>query len=59
MNTTSICFVTPFTTWRPRIERERDGDGWLVLLPNGHGFLHGDRRAALNDFDALVRIWRG
>jgi hypothetical protein len=22
-------------------------DGWLVLAPRGHGWLHGDRRSAL------------
>jgi hypothetical protein len=48
--------VTPFV--RPRIEPERDGHGWLVLLPNGHGCLHGDRRQALREFETLVRIER-
>ena len=24
-------------------------DGWLVLAPRGHGWLHGDRRSALAD----------
>ena len=32
---------------RPRIERERDAEGWLVLLPGGNGWLVGDRRQAL------------
>ena len=45
---------------RPRIERERDGWGWLVLLPSGHGWLCGDRREALREFAGLVDIerWR-
>jgi hypothetical protein len=30
------------------IVRERGGDGWLVLA-GSHGWLHGDRRAALAD----------
>jgi hypothetical protein len=34
---------------RPRIEPERDGWGWLVLLPSGHGWLCGDRRQALRE----------
>jgi len=45
---------------RPRIERERDAAGWLVLLPSGHGWLVGDRRQALREFAGLVEIerWR-
>jgi hypothetical protein len=43
---------------RPRIERERDGGGWFVLLPNGQGWLHSDRRAALDEFNTLIRIKR-
>ena len=45
---------------RPRIERERDAEGWLVLLPGGHGWLVGDRRQALREFAGLVEIerWR-
>jgi hypothetical protein len=43
---------------RPRIEPERDGWGWLVLLPSGHGWLVGDRRQALAEFDLLERIER-
>jgi hypothetical protein len=50
--------VVAFTTWRPRIERERDGEGTFVLLPNGSGWLCGDRRAALAEFDELVEIER-
>jgi hypothetical protein len=33
--------VAPFV----RIERERDGSGWIVIAANGHGWLHGDRPA--------------
>jgi hypothetical protein len=43
------------------IVRERDGGGWLVLQ-NEHGWLHGDRRAAIaeaqwlaNNFGVPVR----
>ena len=43
---------------RPRIERERDAEGWLVLLPGGHGWLVGDRRQALCKFSSLVEIER-
>ena len=40
---------------RPRIERERDAEGWLVLLPGG-SWLCGDRRQALAEFSSLVEI---
>jgi hypothetical protein len=43
---------------RPQIERERDAEGWLVLLPGGHGWLCGDRRQALREFAGLVEIER-
>ena len=43
---------------RPRIERERDAEGWLVRLPSGHGWLVGDRREALREFAGLERIER-
>jgi hypothetical protein len=43
---------------RPRIEPERDGWGWFVLLPSGHGWLCSDRRQALREFDELDRIER-
>jgi hypothetical protein len=43
---------------RPRIEPERDGWGWLVLLPSGYGWLCGDRRQALTEFAGLVDIER-
>ena len=41
-----------------RIERECDAEGWLVLLPGGHGWLVGDRRQALREFAGLVEIER-
>ena len=47
--------VIPFP--RPRIERERDGEGWLVLR-GSHGRLRGDRRQAFAEFDFLERIER-
>jgi hypothetical protein len=31
------------------VVRERDGDGWLVLGPRGHGWAYDDRRSALRD----------
>jgi len=49
--------IFAFTALRPRIERELDGHGWLVLL-HEHGWLVGDRRQALAEFDALERIER-
>jgi hypothetical protein len=32
-----------------RIEPERDGEGWIVLTTTGHGWLCGDRPAALRE----------
>jgi hypothetical protein len=29
--------------------REIPGDGWLVLAPRGHGWLHGDLASAVED----------
>jgi hypothetical protein len=50
------CGITiPFC--RPRIEPERDGEGTLVIL-GSHGWLCGDRRQALAEFDQLERIER-
>jgi hypothetical protein len=40
-----------------RIEREHDGEGWLVLAPNGHGWLHGDRPSALREKRWHDRKW--
>jgi len=42
---------------RPRIERELDGDGWLVHR-GSHAWLAGDRDIALNEFKLLDRIER-
>ena len=42
---------------RPRIERELDGEGWLVRR-GPHGWLCGDRRQALAEFRRLERIER-
>ena len=42
---------------RPRIERELDGEGWLVHR-GSHTWLAGDRDAALAEFDLLERIER-
>jgi len=42
---------------RPRIERERGGEGTLVIL-GSHGWLCGDRGQALREFDELVHIER-
>ena len=43
--------IVPFPNRGPfvvRIERERDGEGWLVLA-RSHGWLHGDFYAATVD----------
>jgi hypothetical protein len=40
-----------------RIERERDGEAWLVLRGD-HAWLHGDRRQALGERDRLDRAER-
>jgi hypothetical protein len=45
--------IIPFP--RPRIERAFDCGGWLVLR-GSHGWLHGDRRAAVADLDEISRI---
>ena len=42
---------------RPRIERDRDGLGWYVVL-RSHGWLFGDRRQALEEHRSLVEIER-
>jgi hypothetical protein len=49
--------IIPFCH-RPRIEPERDGEGWLVLLPSGHAWLCGDRHRALHEFGELEHIER-
>ena len=47
--------IAPFV----RIERERDGEGWVVIAANGHGWVHGDRLLALRDKRWLdrQRVW--
>jgi hypothetical protein len=55
----SVAVTTIIPLSRPRIEPERDGAGTYVLLPNGHGWLVGDRRQALWQFRELVDIERG
>jgi len=42
---------------RPRIERERGAEGWFVIRGE-HGWLCGDRRSALLEFEELERIER-
>jgi hypothetical protein len=42
---------------RPRIERAVDCDGFYALRGD-HGWLCGDRRQALREFDELDRIER-
>src|SRR5262249_37736682 len=40
--------------WRVEVTRERDGDGWLVLGPRGHGQLCGSLVDALVDASRLA-----
>jgi hypothetical protein len=42
-----------------RIAPERDGDAWVVLTPNGNGWLHGPRESAITDQRWLAAQWRG
>jgi len=49
----SSIIVAPFV----RIERERDGEGWIVITANGHGWLHGSRPTALRDKRWHDRQW--
>jgi hypothetical protein len=48
-----VVVLAPFT----RIERERDGEGWIVLTADGHGWLHGSRPDALGDKRWHDRQW--
>ena len=61
--------ILPFTRgpFNVRVERERDGEGWLVLA-RSHGWLHGDRNTALADAHSIAggfgvgvgsSAWRG
>jgi hypothetical protein len=40
-----------------RIVADRDG-GWLVVTHRGHGWVHGSRRAALQEQSWLDAQWR-
>jgi hypothetical protein len=46
--------IIALTASRPRIEPAAEG-GWYCLLGD-HGWLCGDRRQALDEFNELVRI---
>ena len=48
-----LIVIAPFV----RIEREVDGEGWVVIAANGHGWLHGDRPLALRDKRWYDRQW--
>ena len=37
-----------------RIQRERDGEAWLVLTPRGHAWAHGDFHAAMLDAEEIA-----
>ena len=43
---------------RPRVERERGGEGWMVIL-GSHGWLFGDRKGAVAELDELAAGERG
>jgi hypothetical protein len=43
---------------RPRVERERGGDAWIVIR-GSHGWLFGDRDQAIAEFDELAGAERG
>jgi hypothetical protein len=38
---------------RPRVERERGGEGWIVIR-GSHGWLFGDRKQAVAELDGLA-----
>jgi hypothetical protein len=40
-----------------RIEPERDGEGWLVIASNGHGWILGSRSDALREKRWHDRQW--
>jgi hypothetical protein len=43
---------------RPRVERERGGDAWIVIR-GSHGWLFGDRVQAIAELDELAGAERG
>jgi len=44
--------IIPFPAVTVRVQRE--DAAWLIVAPNGHAWLHGDRRAALHDAQWLA-----
>ena len=40
---------------RPRVERERGGEGWMIIR-DSHGWLCGDRSQAIAELDELAAI---
>jgi hypothetical protein len=53
-NARAIVITAPIA----RIAREPDGEGWLVISHRGYAWLHGSRRAALDDKHWLDDQWR-
>jgi hypothetical protein len=47
--------ILPFTRgpFNVRVEPERGGEGWMVIA-RSHGWLHGDRSAALTDANLIA-----
>lgn len=37
-----------------RVQHERDGEGWCVVTPKGHAWLHGDFCAAMVDAEEVA-----
>ena len=51
--TAIILKFPPRPPFAVRVERERDGEGWLVVC-RSHGWLHGDFNAAIHDARIVV-----